>query len=78
MPAGEKITLELESSDTIRGVKDKIQVKAGIPQDQQRLIYDSEQLEDNRTVADYKIQNESLVRLVHCERGSRKKCIGRQ
>ena len=76
MSDGEKITLELESGDTIKHIKDKIQLKAGIPQDQQRLIFGSEQLVDSRTVTDYSIQNESVLGLVDCERGgSRKKCI---
>ena len=60
-----RITLELEvePSNTIKTVKHKIQNKASIPPDQQRLIFAGKILKDELVLSDYKILNKSILYL---------------
>jgi ubiquitin len=66
---GKTLTLDAEPTDTIEVLKLKIQEKEGIPPDQMRLIFDGEQLEDDRTRHSYGILREATVHLVLRLRG---------
>ena len=58
---GQTITIDVKGSDTVATLKAKILDKEGIPQDQQRLIFEDNELEDERALKDY---NNKTLRLV--------------
>ena len=66
---GKTIALLVQSFNTVRNVKDKIQNKECIPPDQQRLIFAGKQLEDTHTLSDCNIHNKFTVHMVLRLRG---------
>lgn len=66
---GKVTALQVESSDTVAIIKQKVHDKDGIPLDQQRLIFGGKQLEDRYTLSDYNIINDCSIHLVLRLRG---------
>ena len=61
---GRTITIIVESTDTIKMVKQKIKDKDGVPVNEQRLIYSGLELKDSKTLSDYCIQRDATLHLV--------------
>lgn len=66
---GKTITLDVDGSNSILMVKDKLYEKTGITIDDQRLIFEGKQLDDYQTISDYNIIKESTVHLILRLRG---------
>ena len=69
---GTKVIITVQKSDTVEFIKELINVILEIPVDQQRLIFEQKQLDDSRTLDDYKIQDGSILHLVLRLRGGNK------
>ena len=63
MPTGKKISVVVEPSYTIAAVKAKIEAVEGTPPGLQRLIFAGKELENERTLSECKIQNDSALHL---------------
>ena len=61
---GKTISLEVNLSDNIELVKEKIYEKEGILPSQQHLYFAGKELEDNLSLSNYKIQNGSTLHLI--------------
>ncbi|KAL4657200.1 NEDD8-like [Arapaima gigas] len=56
---GKEIEIDIEPTDKVERIKERVEEKEGIPPQQQRLIYSGKQMNDEKTAADYKIQGGS-------------------
>lgn len=62
---GKTIVVQVEQFNSIKNVKQKIQNQEGIPFEQQLLIFMKKQLEDNKTLADFNIQEGTSLQIVY-------------
>ena len=62
-PSGKHITLDVEPTDRIEDVKEKIQDKEGIDVKQICLSFAGKELEDGNTLQDYSIQKDSTIHM---------------
>lgn len=66
---GKEIELDIEPTDKVERIKEKVEEKEGIPPPQQRLIYAGKQMNDEKSVQDYKVTGGSVLHLVLALRG---------
>lgn len=64
-PTGKTITLSVKPSESIERVKEKIGKADGIRLGRKQLQFRGIKLEEDRSLADYNIKKESILRLVH-------------
>ena len=62
-PTGKTIALEAEPTESIGHIKNKIQEGEGIPPDRQRLLFAGKELEEDKTLYDSGIQNDSALQM---------------
>lgn len=71
---GRTVSLIVEEGETIRTVKEKMKEKDGVPVEEQRLVFNSQELEDSKTLQHYGILREATLHVVINPRARRKWC----
>ena len=62
--SGSLVTIHTRASDTIATVKASIQQQLGMHVGEQRLMFAGQHLDDNRTLSDYNIQQDSTLHVI--------------
>ncbi|KAF6989547.1 hypothetical protein CFC21_006875, partial [Triticum aestivum] len=66
---GKEIEIDIDPTDTVDRIKERVEEKEGIPLVQQRLIFAGKQLADDKTAKDYNIKGGDVLHLVLALRG---------
>ncbi len=67
--SGKTISVECEPDESIESLKNKILEKEGVPPDQQRIIFGGKQLDAQKNLSDYDIDDDDTLHLVLRLRG---------
>lgn len=60
---GKEIELDIDPSDKVIRIKERMEEKEGIPPIQQRLIFGGKQMSDERTASEYNLEGGSVLHL---------------
>ncbi|OUM60457.1 hypothetical protein PIROE2DRAFT_23238, partial [Piromyces sp. E2] len=66
---GESFEISFDYKDDVLELKNKIHDIYGVSPDNQRLLYSGKQLEDDKKLSDYNINNKSIIYIVIRYRG---------
>jgi len=66
---GKEIEIDIEPTDKVEQIKERVEEKEGIPPPQQRLVFSGKSMNDDKTGSDYKITGGSVIHLVLALRG---------
>ena len=66
---GNEIEIDIEPTDKVERIKERIEEQAGIPPTQQRIIFGGKQLLDDRTAESYNITGGTVLHLMLSLRG---------
>ena len=66
---GKEVEVDIEPSDTVARIKERVEEKEGIPPAQQRLIFAGKQMADEKQARDYNMEGGSVLHLVLALRG---------
>eukprot|EP00037_Helgoeca_nana_P038169 m.19234 g.19234 ORF g.19234 m.19234 type:complete len:76 (+) comp9897_c0_seq1:178-405(+) len=66
---GKEIEIDVEPTDTVIRIKERVEEKSGIPPDQQRLIFTGKQMADDQDIKFYKVTGGAVLHLVLALRG---------
>eukprot|EP00277_Geminigera_cryophila_P029993 CAMPEP_0173058912 /NCGR_PEP_ID=MMETSP1102-20130122/1641_1 /TAXON_ID=49646 /ORGANISM="Geminigera sp., Strain Caron Lab Isolate" /LENGTH=152 /DNA_ID=CAMNT_0013924755 /DNA_START=126 /DNA_END=585 /DNA_ORIENTATION=- len=61
---GKEIEFDIEPTDTVKRIKERVEEKEGIPPPQQRLIFGGKQMHDDKSASDYNLEGGSTLHLV--------------
>ncbi|KAG2539658.1 NEDD8-like [Panicum virgatum] len=71
MLTGREIDVDVEPTDPVGRIKERVEEQEGIPPEQQRLIFGGKQLADGKTVRESNVTAGSIIHLVLAVRGGR-------